>query len=140
MPLKTSRDEQTSMNLTPMVDVMFNLIIFFMAGTSFTVMERNIGLNVPEVAEQNLPMTEPPAKRIVNVYRDGKVTLDRQTVSLEELTQRLARARSQYQGLGVIVRGDADARLQVVADVLAACKKSGIRELAVAYRVGKEQR
>ena len=50
MPLKTTRDdEMVSINLTPMIDIVFQLIIFFMAGTKFTELERSIGLQVPQV-------------------------------------------------------------------------------------------
>lgn len=49
MPLKTHTDEQPSLNLTSMIDVVFLLIIFFMVGTKFTELERKIGLQVPEV-------------------------------------------------------------------------------------------
>ena len=44
MPLKTHTDELPSMNLTSMLDVLFLLIIFFMAGTKFAEMERKIAL------------------------------------------------------------------------------------------------
>ena len=50
MPLKTHVDEQPTLNLTPMIDIVFLLIIFFMVGTKFSELERKIGLKVPEVA------------------------------------------------------------------------------------------
>ena len=52
MPLKTHIDEQPSLNLTAMLDVMFLLIIFFMLGTRFVDDERRIGLKVPEVVDR----------------------------------------------------------------------------------------
>ena len=44
MPLKIHIDEQPSLNMTPMIDIVFLLIIFFMVGTKFTELERKIGL------------------------------------------------------------------------------------------------
>ena len=44
MPLKMHEDEMPSINLTPMVDIVFQLIIFFMVGTKFTEMEKKIDL------------------------------------------------------------------------------------------------
>jgi biopolymer transport protein ExbD len=133
MPLKTHLDEQPSLNMTPMIDVVFLLIIFFMVGTTFAELERKIGLRVPEVADRGA-LTAAPERRVVNIYRDGAVTLDREPVTLPELSERLADARAQYEDLGVLVRGDAQGQFQSVAAVLNACKQAGIRDLGISVR------
>jgi biopolymer transport protein ExbD len=138
MPLKTHMDEQPSMNMTPMIDCVFLLLIFFLVGTKFTEMERNIGLKVPQVAD-NGALTAAPERKVINVYRDGSVTLDRKNVSLEELAAQLAAARSQYEDLGVLVRGDAAGPYQHVAEVLNACRQAGIRELGISVRLNSPQ-
>jgi len=136
MPLKTQLDEQPSINLTPMIDVVFILIIFFMVGTKFTELERKIRLQVPVVATAG-PMTPVPEKRVVNVYPDGRILLDRQQVTLEELTKILAAARSQYQDLGVLIRGDGKTYFQNVAEVLSACRRANISELGISVRIAR---
>jgi biopolymer transport protein ExbD len=133
MPLKTHLDDQPTLNLTAMLDVMFLLIIFFMLGTRFIDDERKVGLRVPEVSDRGA-LSAAPARREVDVYRDGTITLDRNVVSLDELITRLAAARRQYSDLGVSVRGDARGEFQNVAAVLAACKQAGIRELGITVR------
>lgn len=141
MPLRVQRDEQPSVNLTPMIDIVFLLIIFFMVGTKFselTEAERNISLTVPEV-ENARALTAAPKKRVINVFEDGKVTLDDVPVSLRELSDELTNAREQYQGLGVIVRGDAAAFYQHVADVLAACNSADISDLGISVRVARKE-
>lgn len=134
MPLKTHIDEQPGLNLTPMIDIVFLLIIFFMVGTKFSELERKIGLHVPAVAN-NGALSAEPEKKLVNVYRDGRVELDSQEVSLDELTRRLTAARQQYPRIGVMVRGDADSRYQTVANVLGACSQAGIAKMAVAVKL-----
>jgi biopolymer transport protein ExbD len=133
MPLKTHLDDEPTLNLTAMLDVMFLLIIFFMLGTRFVDNERKIGLRVPEVVDRGA-LTAAPARKEVNVYRDGAVTLDKNPVTLEELTTRLAAARRQYNELGVLVRGDARGEFQNVAAVLTACKQAGIQDLGITVR------
>lgn len=130
MPLKTHMDDAPSLNLTPMIDVVFLLIIFFMVGTKFAELERKIGLRVPEVTNAGA-LTAAPEKKVVNVYADGKVTLDRRPVTLDELIAHLHAARSEYQDLGVLVRGDAGGAFQQVAEVLNACRQAGISELGI---------
>lgn len=139
MPLKTHLDEQPTLNLTPMIDIVFLLIIFFMVGTKFSELERKIGLRVPEVTNAEA-LTAAPEPRVVNVYRDGRITLDRTPVTLEELTQSLSAARSQYSELGVLVRGDAHGQFQRVAEVLNACKQADVRELGISVRPTTQMR
>ena len=139
MPISTQNDEQPQLNMTPMIDIVFLIIIFFMVGTKFTELERKIGLQVPEVSEV-AAMTPAPEKRVVNVYRDGQITLDRQQVSLLELVSRLSAARSQYKELGVLIRGDAESSFQQVAEVLSACKRAGVAELGISVRIASRER
>jgi biopolymer transport protein ExbD len=133
MPLKTHFDSEPTLNLTAMLDVMFLLIIFFMLGTRFIEDERKIGLQVPTVVDRGA-LTAAPARKDVNVYRDGTITLDKDPVTLEQLTARLAAARRQYNELGVLVRGDGHGEFQVVASALNACKQAGIHDLGITVR------
>ncbi len=138
MPLKTHLDEQPTLNLTPMIDIVFLLIIFFMVGTKFSERERNIPLQLPEVYDRGT-LTAAPAQRIINVYRDSRITLDRTEVSLKELTEQLAAARSQYPELDVLIRGDARVEHQHVVAVLNACKQVGIQNLGVSVQIVSQE-
>ena len=135
MPLKINNDEQPTLNLTPMIDVVFLLIIFFMVGTQFTSEERNITLKVPQVGNttQLSPATE---KRVVNVFADGSITLDQQPVTLAGLVEQLSRLEQQG-AAGVTVRGDAEGSFQSVASVLSACREAGIRDMAISVRLAR---
>jgi biopolymer transport protein ExbD len=138
MPLKTQVDDPPTMNLIPMVDMMFNLIIFLLATTTFASMERNIGLKVPEVIDKG-SLTAAPERKVINVFRDGHIEIDdlhgSRRVSLEDLTRWLSAKRAQYADLGVIVRGDGQGAFQHVAEVLNACKQAGIKELGITVRL-----
>ncbi len=130
MPLKTYQDEHPSPNLTPMIDIVFLLIIFFMVGTKFVEMEKNIAVKVPKVADAGA-LTPAREKRVVNVHRDGRISLDRQFITLDELKSELATACSQSEDLGVIVRADAEGEFQNVATVLNACRQAGITDIGL---------
>lgn len=134
MPLKTYVDDSPTLNLTSMIDVMFLLILFFTVGTQFVDPERNLDVQLPEVKNRGA-LTSAPDKKIVNVTEAGQITIDRQPVTLAELEQRLREARSQYPDLGVVVRGDRASRLQVVTEVLQACKEAGIREMGISVKL-----
>ena len=142
MPLKIQRDDQTSINLTPMIDIVFLLIIFFMVGSRFTDLqqtERDISLRVPQVQSAQA-LTHTPSKRVINVYNDGRITLDQKQVTLPELENQLATAREQYQKLGVVVRGDRESQFDQVAQVIATCERVKIRDLNIAVSSQSIQR
>ena len=139
MPLKTHQDDMPAINLTPMIDIVFQLIIFFMVGARFTELERNVDLAVPQVSDV-AALTASPEKRVIDVYGDGRIDLDRQPMSLPQLTQELAGIRRQYDELGVVVRGDALGPFQNVAAVLTACRQAGISEINISVRLATKER
>jgi biopolymer transport protein ExbD len=135
MPLKTHLDGEPTLNLTAMLDVMFLLIIFFVLATRFVDDDRRIELRVPEVSDRGgLPIAS--ARKQINVFRDGTISLDQAVVTLDELTTRLAAARRQHGQLAVAVRGDARGEFQNIASVLTACKQAGIHDLGITVRSG----
>lgn len=138
MASRNQLEEIPTLNLTSMIDVLFLLIIFFMVGTKFIESERQIELKVPQV-KAGQALSAAPEKKVINVYQDGEITLDRKAVSLAELQQRLAAMRSQYRALGVMVRGDGSAHFQRVAEVLAACKQAGISDLAISVELARAE-
>jgi biopolymer transport protein ExbD len=134
MPIRNQVEEMPAINLTSMIDVLFLLIIFFVVGTKFIEAERQIELKLPQVSP-NEALSAAPEKKVVNVYSDGQVTLDRQNVTLDELRTRLAAAHGQYEALGVLVRGDGTAPFERVANVLNVCKQAGIADLAISVEI-----
>ena len=131
MPLKTHLDEQPTVNLTPMIDIVFLLIIFFMVGTKFAEMERDIDLKVPSVRDGGT-LTDAPRRKTVHVYHDGTILLDHRTVTLEQLASELRNAKQEYAGLGVLIRGDGRGSFQRVAEVLNACRQADVTDLGIA--------
>jgi biopolymer transport protein ExbD len=139
MPLKTHQDTLPELNLTSMIDVVFLLIIFFMAGTKFAEMERSVKLDVPRVNQ--LGALQPsPTEHVVNVYRDGSVLLDKHEITLADLTERLRAEAGRNPSLGVIVRGDAEGAYQHVARVLSACSTAGVRDLQISVQLDRTRR
>ncbi len=136
MPLKTQTDELPALNLTPMIDVVFLLIIFFMAASKFAEVEADIELQLPEVAAA-APLTTAPKQRTVSVEKSGQVQLDGKDVSLGELTGQLSAAQKEFPQLSVIIRGDAACPFQHVAAALTACKDANISELGITVKLAQ---
>lgn len=136
MPLKTMTDEQPSLNLTPMLDVVFLLIIFFMVGNRFTELtdeEKRLDIRVPEVGKAS-EGSSAPVRRLVQILPDGTIEFDRTAVTLEQLKEKLRAAKAKDPQLSVIVRGDGQAPLEKAAAVYSACAQLGIQDVGLAVR------
>jgi len=134
MPLKIQHDEAPALNLTSMIDVLFLLIIFFMVATKFDEMERNIEVAVPEVSQAG-EAAPPQRPLVVSVRSDGGVELDGTPLTIEDLTARLAAARTPLGEPTVVIRGDAQCAFQHVAATLAACRQAGVSDLGITVRI-----
>ena len=139
MPLKTHHEEAPALNLTPMIDILFLLIIFFMVGSKFTEIEKSVDLDVPQVSDMGA-LTTAPEKKVINIFRDGRVMLGTREVDLTDLQAELAASLAEYQDLGVLVRGDSDVPFQQVATVLTTVRQAGLAEMAISVRLSNERR
>ncbi|MCY2964281.1 MAG: biopolymer transporter ExbD [Planctomycetota bacterium] len=137
MPLKIQPLEEPQMNLTPMIDVVFNLLIFFMVGTRFADLERQFDVQLPQVSAAQ-PLTGLPDEIIVNVFADGHIIVNREELSREALLTLLAEARGRYSDQSVLVRGDGQANFQQIAEILAICHQAEIKNFSLATQIATE--
>ena len=120
-------------NLTPMIDVVFLLIIFFMVSTSFIELEKELEIDLPEAASGETRATPRP-EIVVNVQEDGGIALDGEEVGIEALTYRLERAVEEDPEQPVTIRGDREVAYDNVVRVIDACRIAKVRNLAVTAR------
>ncbi len=137
MPLKTAEIEEPSLDLTPMIDIVFLLVIFFMVGTKFSDAERQFQIKLPTVSDA-LPLSELPDEIIVSVAESGELFLGEKLITLKDLEQELIVAHKRYKEQAVVVRGDAQGAYQNVMNVLALCHRVGITNLSLANRLAGE--
>ncbi len=125
--------EDASINLTPMIDVVFLLVIFFMVGSHFGEAEGRIEVSVPGVGELK-SMTRSPDERTVEVTGTGQIFLDNAAVNEQQLAAQLRFAYSQYPDVKVAVRGDDQLPLQRFAEVLQVIRSTGVKQMGIAAR------
>lgn len=127
-------EEVPHINMTPMVDVVLCLLIFFMAATRlYDWDEDQLTVRVPEVADA-APLTSAPEDLTLAIAEPGRVVVGGKTYDLPALTALLTEARARYPDQGVLVRGEAALSYQHVADVLASCEAAGIRNVRLPVR------
>ena len=114
--MKAQSEEKVydDINITPMLDLAYVLLVIFVIMTTATVQ----GMKV------NLPKASPakslakPTTKAITVNQEGKIFLDTIPVSLSELEQRLTQQKAVTPEFPVVVRGDGQVQYQAVVDVL----------------------
>jgi len=112
--VQTEEKPYDDINITPMLDLAYVLLVIFVIMTTATVQ----GMRV------NLPKASPakslakPTTKAITVTQDGKIFLDTFPVTLPELEQRLIQQRAVTPEFPVVLRGDGEVRYQSVMDVL----------------------
>src|SRR5690606_8020826 len=125
--------DQVHLNLTPMIDVLFTLILFFMVASEFSEVEHELEVDLPQVSEAGATAVE-KRPRMILVHADGQISLDHKTVPLTELNSQLRMALASVPDLQVTIQGDKLCPFQHVAAVMAVCREAGVSELGISVQ------
>lgn len=137
MPLKTGTIEEPELNLTPMIDIVFLLIIFFMVGTQFTEPEDKFQVQLPTAGSVK-PLSPGPDALVVSVDRNGRIVMGETNYTLETLEAELVKARENFANQAVVIRGEGEGKYQAIIDVLAAANRAQMADVSLAYRTEQE--
>ena len=128
MLLKASTADTTpSIELTPIIDIVFLLLIFFLVATTFQQSEREMQIALP-IAESGGPISVSLRELVINVQADGGIIVSGRAVSVDDLRTIVTEAVEANPEQKVTIRADRDATYNQVVGVLDICKLSGIQE------------
>lgn len=121
--------ESPHVDLTPMIDVVFLLLIFFMITTTF-IESPGLTINLPKSSAQQLKRGE----KDIHVYltAEGAIYLQKQPVSLEELRQRIQQYGETVKQMTFLLMADKGALHGRVIQLMDAAKTAGFGRLAIA--------
>ncbi|MCO8124782.1 biopolymer transporter ExbD [Stieleria sp. TO1_6] len=134
MAKRNQSAEDVTINLTPMIDVVFLLVIFFMVGTKFSDSESRIDVSVPSVGPMSA-MSRTPDERVVELTADGRLLLDGTPLTIDQLSQTLQTQSAAYPGLKVVVRADSGGSLQHFAEIAHVVRQTGVEKIGIAVKV-----
>jgi len=107
-------------NIAPLIDVVFLLIIFFMVVSQFTQKEIE-AVVLPEAGQGELMGEKVDERIIVNVNRQGEMIVEEQAHSLRSLGGLLQAARRRSSGLAVVIRSDRRVHWETVRAIMKVC-------------------
>jgi biopolymer transport protein ExbD len=120
-----------ALELTPMIDVVFLLMIFFLVASKLEEDDRAIDVVLPQATAAK-PLTSRTRELIVNIDRDGRLYAGARPVSREELSRLLRQAAADNPARQkVTVRADEEVAHKHVVAVMDACVQAGIEDYQV---------
>lgn len=124
--LQRSRRRRPRVEIVPMIDVMFFLVVFFMLFTTFRSAVTGVDVTVPEASE----VQERPASELVIAIRpDGQIFVGSEAVTLGRVQQLVRLGVAQNPNVAVIIRGDRAARWEWIVNAMDAATSAGARNV-----------
>jgi biopolymer transport protein ExbD len=123
--------ERPAIQMAPLIDIVFLLLVFFMSASIFYQLETEINITVP-TAETAAQTMRAPGEIIINVRRDGTIVVNQRKLSREDLKDMLGRISKLYKGQPVIIRADRETFHEDVVAVLDICAGSDIWNISFA--------
>ena len=125
---KSVHHSLSELNITPLLDLAFVLLVIFIITT--TPIVNDLSLNLPTASQKQ---KEPPRKaNYVTVEADGALHLNKKPLNLEQMLQELVQLRVDDPDLNVIVRGDSKTKYGLVLDVMDALQQANIVKVDLA--------
>jgi len=128
---RKSRSRAPQLALTSMLDVIFLLLCFFVTVSVFSQWESEISIKLPSATTAEEP-DRLPGEIVVNLAKDGKVSVNGKVLALPDLQARLARIARFYPGQPVIIRADKEVRYETLVGVIDTCRAADIWNFSLA--------
>ena len=132
MRIRDPAIEEEPYNLVPLTDMVFNLLIFFMAATTFTQIEKDLAVQLPKAGGFQT-LSQAPRQIVINVRQDGTTYVDGRQRSDADLTELLSGAVKADPGREVLIRVDERSIMQHFARVASLCRKAGVHPTKIGY-------
>ena len=131
------RAKAPALALTSMLDVIFLLLCFFVTASVFSQWESEISISLPAASTSETP-SRLPGEVILNVARDGSVTVNARKLTLNDLGERLRKVADFYPGQPVVIRADRETSYDSLVKVLDTCRVAGVWNFSLATVEEKE--
>lgn len=127
MKFHRSAPSTLTLQLAPLLDVVFLLLIFFVVTQAFILTEQDLDVKVPTADEGKKNDSRALNEIIINVRQDGTVTINREVIPLSELEGRVKRlAMAGGEVTPILIRGDGKCEYENIIAVVNVCLKAKI--------------
>ena len=130
---RAKREYGCEINIAPLIDVVFLLIIFFLTVSHITQV-RVEALSLPQATEIEKPQQPLSSNVIINVHREGRIVVSGKSYDIDSLESmlRAEQENSSSRGLSVLLRGDREALWARISEIMRVLSKLGLNQISVA--------
>ncbi len=121
-------DDESDINLTPMLDVVFIMLIFFIVTATF-IKQAGIDVSRPDALTA---VKKPTVAVLVAINANGDIWIDKKRVDASAVRAHIERLHAENPKGGLVVQADKDSTTDKVLAVLAAARAAGMTEVAIA--------
>ena len=130
MKLRNYREtKQPDLNIIPMIDIMFFLLVFFMLSTMYMVEQKTIPVNLPQVTSATI---DNKTNFTVTLKDDGSIYLEDQQTDIQTLLMQATKEQKNNPSFAIIIRADKDINYDKVVSFIDTLKKAGITRFGLA--------
>lgn len=126
---RESQGESDGIPMTPLIDIVFLTLIFFMVTSTYGALESEIDISLP-TAQTAETAERAQGEIIINVRADGAIVVNEREMDTAELETVLKRVAEYFPGGAVIIRGDRDVNWAAMMQVLDTCGKADIQNIS----------
>jgi biopolymer transport protein ExbD len=130
---KSAHESLTELNITPLLDLGFVLLVIFIITTIPPV--KDMDLKLPTASKHQ---KDPPRKAFyISVQANGNLSLNQESLKIDDLLGRLISLRTDDPDLNVIVRGDTKTKYKQIRAVLDICQQANLAKVDLATEIAK---
>lgn len=135
----SSKPELPGFPLTPMIDVVFLLLCFFVTSAVYSQWEYEIDIQLPS-AQTGKPPDRLPGEIIVNLSEEGAVSVNGNPITHEQLLAKFRMLAANFPGHPVVLRSDLRTPYEHVMTVIDLCRQADIDNISFATNLPKTER
>ncbi len=130
---KKSKEDKAEIDLTPMLDVVFIMLIFFIVTASF-VKEKSLGMNVPENTDNPPPPDAESKSILVQINANDEIFIDQRRVDIRSVRSLIAQKSAESPEGGVVVMADEQASTKAYVAIADAAREAKIGNVSLVPR------
>lgn len=123
-----STDDESEVNITPLIDIVFIMLIFFIVTATF-VKEAGIDVNKPDAPTAEV---KKKANILIAIDASNNIWLDRRKIDIRSVVPNIKRLRAENPEGSVVIQADEESKNKMLVEVMDAARQAGVVNIALA--------
>ena len=124
-------NDESTIDMTPMLDIVFIMLIFFIVTTSFV---REAGIDINRPMAKSTEKKSKSSNILVAINQNEEIWIDKRQIDLRALRANIQRLSASEDDVSVIIQADIDAKTGILVSVMDQIKMAGIESISIATK------